>query len=97
MAKRKMSNQDIIAMAQMMIEENKTCEEMAKICGIGTTSVNRYINCWLPNIDTELYLKAKKLMIQHDRMLKEYEKTGKFSDINYRIKLYEDIQMVCTD
>lgn len=90
MAKRKMSNEDIVAMAQMMIDENKTCEEMAVICGIGTTSVNRYINCWLPNIDTELYLKARNLMIRHDRMMPEHKKTGRFTDINYRLKAYED-------
>lgn len=97
MAKRKMSNEDIIVMTQIMIQENKTCEEMAAICGIGKTSVNRYINCWLPNMDTELYLKAKKLMVQHDRMLKECEKTDKFTDINYRLKAHEEINLVCTN
>lgn len=90
MPKRKFSNEDIIVMARMMIDENKTCTEIAPRCGIGKSAVNRYINGWLPNIDTELYLQAKLLMIRHHRWMSECKKTIKIAEIERRLMAYRE-------
>lgn len=91
---RKLSNEDIVAMAEIMVDDNKTCREMEIPCCVGKSSINNYINKKLENIDSELYYRTRKLMVCHSR-ISESEKTKQINELNSKISLHEETHTVC--
>lgn len=73
-----MTDEDIIELANLMIEYDWSIRTLSENTLYSRTSIHRALTKKLPYIDDELYIQCRSIMKQHKEEMLRDDRSGKF-------------------